>query len=87
MHVTAHYIKKHGPTRWLSVKQVEVRVLEQFENLSKSLLSFLPKQKGFKRSERYERIVEQLKRPDIEPYLAFMLFVSQDFESFAIFPV
>ena len=49
---------------------------------------FLPKQKGFKRSERYEGIAEKLKRPDIEAYLAFMLFVSQDFERlFAIFPV
>ena len=45
------------------------------ENLSEFFLSFLPKQKGFKRSERYDRIVEQLKRPDIEAYLAFMLFV------------
>ena len=84
-HVTAHYIKKHGPTRWLSIRQVGVRVLEQLENLSEYFLSFLPKQKGFKRSERYERIVEQLKRPDIEVYLAFMLLVSQDFESFCDF--
>ena len=45
------------------------------ENLSEYFLSFLPKQKGFKRSERYDQIVEQLKRPDIEAYLAFMLFV------------
>ena len=55
------------------------------ENLSEYFLSFLPKQKGFKRSERYERIVEQFKRPDIEAYLAFMLFVSKDFESFLRF--
>ena len=83
MHVTAHYVvKKHGPTRWLSMKQVEVRVLEQLENLSKCFLSFLPKQKGFKLSERCERIVEQWKRPNIQAYIAFMVFVSQDFESF-----
>ena len=81
-HVTAHYVKKHGPTRWLSMKQVGVRVLEQIENLSEYFLNFLPKEKGFKRSERYERIIEQLKRPEIESYLAFMLLVSQDFESF-----
>ena len=48
-------------------------------------MSFLPKQKGFKHSEPYERIVGQLKRPDIEAYLVFMLFVSQDFESFLQF--
>ena len=62
------------------MKQVVVRVLDQFENLSEYFLSFLPKQKGFKRSKRYEGIVEQLKRSDIEAYLTFMLFVSQDFE-------
>ena len=86
-HVTAHYVKNHGPTRWLSMKQVGVRVLEQLENLSEYFFgkNFLPKQKGFKISERYERIVEQLKRHDIEVYLAFMLFVSQDFESFLRF--
>ena len=43
-HVTAHYVKKHGPTRWLSMKQVGVRLLEQIENLSEYFLSFLPKQ-------------------------------------------
>ena len=85
MHVTAHYVKKHGPTRWLSMNQVGVRILEQLENLSKYFLSFLPKQKGFKGSERYERSVEQLKRFDFEAYLAFMLFVPQDFETFLRF--
>ena len=83
--VTAHYVKKHGPTRWLSMKNVGVRVLEQKENLSEYFLNFLPKQKGFKRSDRYDRIIKELKRPEIEAYLAFMLFVSQDFESFLRF--
>ena len=81
-HVTVHYIKKHGPTRWFSMKQVAVSILEQLENLSKHFLSFLPKQKGFKHSEHYEQIVEQLKQPDIEAYLAFMLFVSEVFCNF-----
>ena len=75
-HITAHYVKKDGSTRWLSMKQVGVSVTEQIENLSKYFLSFLPKQKGSKRSERYERIVEQLKRPDILPscYLYHKIF-------------
>ena len=84
MHATDHYVTKHDPTRWLSMKQIGVRVLEQIENLSEYFLSFLPKKKG-KNSERYERIFEQLKRPDIEAYLAFMLLASQDFESFLRF--
>ena len=84
MHATDHYVTKHDPTRWLSMKQIGVRVLEQIENISEYFLSFLPKKKG-KNSERYERIFEQLKRPDIEAYLAFMLLASQDFESFLRF--
>ena len=51
---TPHYVKKHGTARWISMQQVEVRVLEQLENLSEYFSSFLFKQKGFKRSERYE---------------------------------
>ena len=58
MHATAHCVTKHDPTRWLSMKQIGVTVLEQIENLSKYFLSFLPKKKG-KHSERYERLFEQ----------------------------
>ena len=80
--VTAVYVKKHGPTRWLSMKPVGTRVLEQLKNLKEYFLTFLPKQKGFKTSERYERICKVLKRKDIEVFLGFMLFVSTDFEKF-----
>ena len=47
---TAHYVKKHGPTRWLSMKQVRVRVLEQLENLFEYFLSFLSKQKELRKN-------------------------------------
>ena len=80
--VTAVYVKKHGPTRWLSMKPVGTRVLEQIDNLREYFLNFLPKSKGFKKCERYERIVKNLKEPDLEAHLGFMLFLSQDFESF-----
>ena len=80
--ITSLYVKKHGPTRWLSMKPVGARVLQQIENLREYFLVFLPKQKSFKKCERYERIAKNLKRSDIEAHLGFMLFISQDFECF-----
>ncbi|XP_066933369.1 uncharacterized protein [Clytia hemisphaerica] len=80
--VTAEYVKKHGPTRWLSMKPVGARVLEQIKNLKKYFFTYLPKSDGFRKCERYERIVKILKRDDLEAYLGFMLYFSQDFESF-----
>ena len=80
--VSVEFMKKHGPTRWLGMKLVGVRALEQLPNVKEYFLKFLPNQKGFKTSERYERIVSQLKNPLIDPYLSFMIFVSQDFEKF-----
>ena len=44
--IIAHFMKKHGPTRWLFMKLVGVRVLEQLANLKEHFLKFLPRQKG-----------------------------------------
>jgi len=80
--VIAVFVKKHGPTRWLSMKPVGARVLEQIDNLKEYFLTFLPKQKNFKTSERYDRICKVLKRKYVEAFLGFMLFVCIDFEKF-----
>ena len=64
------------------MKLVGVSVLEQLPNLKEYFLKFLPRQKGFKSSPRYDRIVKHLTSPLTEPYVAFMVFVSQDFEKF-----
>ena len=44
--IIVHFMIKHGPTRWLFMKPVGVRVLEQLANLKEHFLKFLPRQKG-----------------------------------------
>ena len=39
---------KHVSTRWISIQDVLIRVLEQFSNLKKYFLQVLPEQKRFK---------------------------------------
>ena len=84
----AAFINTFGETRWLSMKPVGMRVLDQLDNLKKYFLEFLPKQKGFRhangvgRTERYNRISEILKHPLTEAYISFMVFIANDFEAF-----
>ena len=42
--LVAEYAKKHAETRWVSMKYVAVRCLEQWPNLKEYFLKFLPKQ-------------------------------------------
>ena len=42
------YVMKHSSTRWLSMKYVAVRILEQWDNLLAYFTDFLPKQNTFK---------------------------------------
>ena len=59
--------------------------MEKFDRI---LLVYLPKQSNFKRkirikeNKRYQRIKEMLESELIQPYLLFIAFVSQDFDSF-----
>ena len=45
----ADYALRHSSVRWLTLKFVLVRIIEQWENLRTYFLEFLPKQKIFKR--------------------------------------
>lgn len=85
--VVAMYAKKHSSTRWLSMKYVCLRVLEQLPNLKEYFLKFLPKSKQYnelKKTERYQRIRSVLANPISEVYLSFCAFSSEDFESFLL---
>ena len=85
--LTAEYAKKHSSTRWLSMKYVCIRILEQLPNLKEYFLTFLPKTKEFnklKTSERYVRICNALKDDLTEVYLSFCAFCTEDFESFLV---
>ena len=71
--IIAHFMKKHGPTRWLFMKLVSMRFLEHLPNLKECFLKFLPRQKGFKSCPRHDKIIEHLTSPLTEPYIAFMV--------------
>ena len=85
--VLGKFAKKHAETRWLSMKFVAVRVVEQWVNLTEYFLKFLPKQKGFRqveKTERYQRIRDSLQEDVTLAYVAFTAFVSSDFETFLL---
>ena len=80
--------KKHAETRWVSLKYVALRCLEQWPNLKEYFLTYLPRQKNFKHdiqnTQRYTRIKTALTNPLMEAYVAFCAFIAHDFESFLI---
>ena len=65
--VVKQYVKKHVETRWLSMKYVALRLLEQCPNLKEYFLNFLPKQSNFKseiaKTYRYIRIEKAVEEP------------------------
>ena len=76
---------KHSSTRWLSMKYVAVRILEQWDNLLAYFIDFLPKQNTFKstikNTERFKRISSALKDEMTQCYIAFS---AQDFQGFLL---
>ena len=74
--VTAEYMKKHAETRWVSMKYVALRCLEQWENLKEYFLKFLPQQKNFikevEKTQIYLRIKTPLSEPIMEAYVSFV---------------
>ena len=84
--IAAEFAKKFGATRWLCMKKVGVRCLEQWKNLIQYFMKFLPTTSTFKYTiegtNRYIRIKDILQKSTSEAYLAFMCFANQDFESF-----
>ena len=81
------YAKKHVESRWLTMKYVAVRMVEQWANMKEYFLKFLPQQKGFKqlqKSDRYERIETALKDNSSLAYISFCAFIAQEFEGFLL---
>ena len=78
------YAKKHVPTRWITMKYVCLRILEQFKNLKEYFLVKLPKEDSFRRNilptDWYRYIRNSLNDKTTEVYIAFAAFVSQEFE-------
>ena len=78
------YAKKDVPTRWITIKYVCLRILEQYKNLKEYFLVKLPKEDSFRRNilptDRYRYIRNSLNDKTTEGYIAFAAFVSQKFE-------
>ena len=61
-----HFTIKHSSTRWVTLKKVAVRLLEQWKNLIVYFLVYLRKQSNFKEkngikeNKRYQLIKESL---------------------------
>ena len=86
--VVAQYAKKHVETRWLSIKYMALRLLEQWPNLKEYFLNFLPKHSNFKseiaKTYRYIRIKKAVEEPLTEVHVSFCAFTAHNFESFLL---
>ena len=84
--VISHFIRKLSSTRWVTLRKIRVKVLEQHQNLREYFLKFLPKTSTFKSTvrdtERCKRIKEVLENETSVPYIAFIAFIANDFKIF-----
>ena len=86
--VTAHYALRHSPVHLVTLKFVLVRTTEQWEDLRAYFLEFLPKQKKFKpeinTTHHYVSVKEVLEDPLSLAYLAFVILIANEYESFLL---
>ena len=78
---------QHTETRWLTMKYVAVRVLQQWKSFDEYFLKFLPKKSNFKstvaNTDRYQRICAALQDPLTEAYTSFCAYsTSTEFKDF-----
>lgn len=70
---------KHSKIRWLSIGRSAQRIVDQWLNICKYFLEYLPTKKdGYKRvskTERFKSIVRQLKNIETKPYLMFAVYL------------
>ena len=82
---TVHYVLHHCQTQWLSIEKVLFCVIEQINSLCEYFLIELPKQNSFGgkngvgNTDRYKRIKDNLNDKSLLSYMAFVVFISQDF--------
>ena len=74
-----HYVIKQCQTCWLSLNEVLVRIIEQYQNLKKYFLKTLPILPGFKakngvnQTERYQKIKNVLTSKTALGYMMFIV--------------
>lgn len=83
-----HYMRRHVPSRWVSLKMACVRIDEQWDHLRKYFLDFVPKQKNFAKdiegTETYNYIQSALKDSETAILINFLAFVTGLLESYLI---
>ena len=76
--IVAEYGLKHSTTRWVTLRRVLVRLIEQYENSKQYFLVFLPSTSTFKSTiqgtARYTRIKKALEDESTLQYLPFVAF-------------
>ena len=86
--VVAEYALRHSSTRWLTMKYVIVRMIEQWANIKLYFLKHVPKQPEFKKSvsetRRYKQIVNVLKDELALSVLSFAAFLAHQYESYLL---
>lgn len=79
---------RHVSSRWLCLKKVLNRIMDQWEKLQKYFLVFLPKQKRFaadiEKTDRYQRIRKNLTSQTSKLYIYFAIYIADCFEKFVI---
>ena len=78
------FVIKRVEAKWLSRKQVAVRVVEQWGSLTEYFLKCLPKQKDafreINKTARYQRIAKALEDTITLADVSFCAFIVRDFE-------
>lgn len=85
--VEVHFMLKHVSSRWLSLKKILNRILEQWQNLKSYFLDFLPKEKNFaeiEKTERYQRVRQTLTSETSKLYMSFAIYIADILEDFII---
>ena len=86
--VATRYAMQYTETRWLTMKYVAVRVLQQWKNLREYFLKFLPKEYNFKSTvanmDRCKRICAALQAPLTEAYTSFYAYCTTEVEDFLL---
>ena len=82
------YVLRHSSVGWLTLKNVAVSGTEPWKNLKEYFCNFSPKQKKFKKyvknTKHLKSIVECLNDEIILPYIAFVVFLSTECESYLL---
>lgn len=79
-YLEAQMMMRHVSSRWLSLKKVLTRILDQWPNLKEYFLVFLPKQNNFNQkihdTERYKAIARALQTDESRLYMSFAIYRS-----------